>query len=283
MFQKILVPMDGSDHAWAALEQAIAIAQEENGAIHALFIIDARLLEAPYYVGTDPTELYPDISPLLTAQAMEAEKQLHVRGNEILERVKAHCQEAGVVCKTELGEDIVSSLILKRAQDADLIVMGERGEGAKWAGPLLGSTFEAVVRHAPAPVLATRDQPRSLKRLLVAFDGSERSWDALEIGEHLISEQQRELLLLTVDDGHVGREEAFQQAVDKLAERGMEVPHRLVEGGHPAQKIVETAEQEEIDLIIMGAYGHSRFLKIFFGSTVDDVLHSAPCPILICR
>ena len=283
MFKKILVPIDGSDHAWAALDQAIAIALEENSAIHALFIIDARLLEAPYYVGTDPTELYPDINPMLTAQVMETDKQLHARGNETLEQVKARCQEAGVACEAELGEDIVPNLILKRAKEADLIVMGERGAGAKWAGPLLGSTFEAVVRNAPTPVLATRDKPRSLRRLLVAFDGSERSWDALEIGEHLISEQQRELLLLTVDDGHVGREEAFQQAVDKLAARGIEVPHRLVEGDHPAQKIIETAEQEEIDLIIMGAYGHSHFLKIFFGSTVDDVLHSAPCPILICR
>jgi nucleotide-binding universal stress UspA family protein len=44
------------------------------------------------------------------------------------------------------------NLILKRAKDADLIVMGERGEGAKWAGPLLGSTFSSSWGHTVIPV-----------------------------------------------------------------------------------------------------------------------------------
>ena len=282
MFKHILVPLDGSDHAWAALEQAIVIAEEEKGDITGLYVVDVRQTSSSYYPGSFADGIYPDVTPAMMEAANQVDKQLHEQGKATLQQAEARCQEQGIVCKTELADGIVSNVILERAQRTDLVVMGERGAGADWSGPMLGSTFEAVVRHAPKPVLVTKDKARPLHRILVAYDGSDRAQDALDVVTHLISERQREMLLLTVDDGHKARETDYEQAVNRLAERGIEAPHQFVKG-HPAEKIIETAEKEESDLIVMGAYGHSRFLKTLFGSTVDDVLHSASCPILICR
>lgn len=282
MFKHILVPLDGSDHAWAALEQTIVIAAEENGDITGLFVVDIRQTSLYTYPSLYPDEIYPDVTPQMIEVFEQNDKQLHEQGETILQQAVARCQEQGIPCETELVDGIVSNIILDRMQQFDLAVMGERGAGAKWSGPLLGSTLEAVVRHAPKPVLVTKDKARPLHRILVAYDGSERSQDALDVATHLISDRQRELLLVTVDDGHKAREADHEQAVNRLAERGIEAPHLFVKG-HPAEKIIEMAEKEASDLIVMGAYGHSRFLKALFGSTVDDVLHSAPCPVLICR
>ena len=282
MFEKILVPVDGSDSAWIALEQAIEIAKEEQAAIHGLYVVDARLLEAPYILAMFPYDFYPEGDPRRLEQAMEVSKRLHQRGEEILQRLADRCQEAGVPCETELTDGIVAQVILERAKDADLVVLGRTGEGAQWTGPLLGSVFEAVVRHSPVPVLATHDQVRPIRCILVAYDGSERAKDALNIAARLAASGNRLLLYVTVDDGHRNRGEAYQEAKKILDELGVE-HMRLFLKGHPAEKILEAAASQKCDLIVLGAYGHSPFMKVFFGSTVDEVIHQAELPVMVCH
>jgi nucleotide-binding universal stress UspA family protein len=282
VFQHILVPADGSDDSWVALEQAIQIAGQEKGVIHGLFVADARLVEAPYMTSMYAYDYLPAYDPTAMEAALEASKRLEERGEQILVKVTEQCQQAGILVQTEQAEGNVSEIILDRAQQADLIVMGRHGEGAPWAGPLLGSTFEAVVRHAPVPVLASQAKVQPTTRLLVAFDGSERAQDGLGIAARWATEREMPIVLLTVDDGHPGREQAYEEAQDLLRKQRLAVTP-LFRSGHPAEQILRAARVEDCDLIVMGAYGHSRFLEIFFGSTVDEVMRGATCPLLICR
>lgn len=283
MFEHILVLVDGSDDSWIALDQAIEIAKEENSTIHGLFVADVRLIEAPYWTAMSPDARALDIDPALTRLAVEARKRLKERSEGVLTQLAKRCQQAGVPHQTEYIEGIVSRIILDRAGQADLIVMGRHGEGARWAGPLLGSTFEAVVRHAPVPVLATTQaEAHPTTRLLVAFDGSDRAQDGLNIAARLAAERDLPIVLLTVDDGHPGREQAHKLAADLLRGQNLVVTP-LFWKGHPAEQILRATRVEDCDLIVMGAYGHSKFLETFFGSTVDEVMRGATCPVLICR
>lgn len=282
MFEHILVPIDGSDDGWIALDQAIELAKEENGSIHGLFVADMRLVEAPYFIAMYAYSPMPSFDPTMAQVAMEASKRLKERGDQILAQLADRCRQAGVPCQTEQAEGVISWIILDRARQADLIVLGRHGEGAHWAGPLLGSTFEAVVRHAPVPVLATQAEARPITRILIAFDGSNRARDALDVAAHLAAERNRSIVLLTVDDGHPGREQAHRLGEDLLRERGVPADP-LFWKGHPAEEILRAARVENCDLIVMGAYGHSRFLEVFFGSTVDEVMRGATTPLLICR
>jgi nucleotide-binding universal stress UspA family protein len=56
-----------------------------------------------------------------------------------------------------------------------------------------------------------------------------------------------------------------------------------VEVGFPAEKIVELAKQEKIDLIIMGAHGRKGLDRAIFGSVADKVVQNAPCPVVTIR
>lgn len=282
MFQHILVPVDGSDDSWVALEQAIEIAGQEKGVIYGLFVADVRLIDAPYITSMYAYGLVPVSNPSAMEMAVEAGKRLAERGEQVLARVMERCQQADVQVRTDQIEGRVSQTILDYAQKMDLIVMGRRGEGARWAGPLLGSTFEAVVRHAPAPVLATQAEVRPTTRMLVAFDGSDRARDGLDIAARWAAERNLPIVLLTVDDGHPGREQAHEQAIALLREQNLPVTP-LFWKGHAAEQILRAAQVEECDLIVMGAYGHTKFLETLFGSTVDDVMRGAICPLLICR
>jgi nucleotide-binding universal stress UspA family protein len=88
--------------------------------------------------------------------------------------------------------------------------------------------------------------------------------------------------MLTVDDGHADRLEVCEEGEALLRERGVGFIPQYREG-HAAEVILALADEEKCDLIALGAYGHSEFLEILFGSTVDDVMRKAAQAILICR
>jgi len=282
MFDHILVPIDGSTDSWIALEQAIEIAQEENGLIHGLFVADARLVEAPYWAAAPPDEVNPETDPEKTQIALKIGRLVSEHGREVLVQLDERCTEANVYSTTEYVEGVADQVILDRARRSDLVVLGRRGESGRWSGPQLGSTFEAVVRHATTPVLAAQAEPRQISRILIAYDGSHSADEALQVAASFAHRHGDDVVLLTVDDDRQGRRQQFEDAKQMLVEQGL-TGKVFFHEGHASEVILNTAREEDCDLIAMGAYGHSHFIETFFGSTVDEVVHRAICPVLICR
>ncbi len=282
MWKRMLVAVDGSEFGFAALEQALDIAQDMDSTVQALYVIDTRLTRLSYMVAAVPSAITPEVGGAWARWATQVAQGLRELGEAIMAHVQARCAEQQVPCKTELVEGNVGQTLLDRAKNADVIIMGRQGAGARVGGPLLGSAFEAVVRHSPIPVLGVQKEARSIRRILVAYDGSDRARDALNAAAELALVRKREILLLTVEDGGSPVEPTLEEGARILKERG--VPFRpQFRSGHAAEVILNVADEESCDLIAMGAYGHRRFLEIFFGSTVDDVMHRTKLPILIAR
>jgi universal stress protein A len=57
----------------------------------------------------------------------------------------------------------------------------------------------------------------------------------------------------------------------------------LVESGTPFQRIVDTARDQKVDLIVMGTHGHTGLAHLFLGSVTEKVVRLAPCPVLVTR
>jgi nucleotide-binding universal stress UspA family protein len=282
MFDHILVPVDGSNDGWVALGQAIEIAREEESTIHAIFVADSRIIEAPYWTAAPPDEPLPGADPEQTDVALAIGQMISDFGNKVLTETEQRCQDAEVACETEYRVGAVVNEILDASEFADLVVIGRYGQGAAWAGPNFGSVFEAVVRHAKAPVLAAQAEVRPILKILVAYDGSARAMEALRIGANCAKSQDRELVVLVVNDGHPEMQGVFDDLKDWLVKHDVAAKTLFVEGS-PAETILRVEREEDCSLIIMGAYGHSRFLQIFFGSTVDEVVHQAITPVLVCH
>jgi nucleotide-binding universal stress UspA family protein len=147
MYQRILVPDDGSPTARKALDSAIALAKESNGQIR-LF----HLLEELPYLGY---ELYGNYN----AELMES---LRTASNTILADGMAHIESAGVSADTVLVDkfgELLGDATAKAAAEwgADLIVVGTHGR--RGVGRLfLGSGAEQIIRLAPVPVLVVRGE-----------------------------------------------------------------------------------------------------------------------------
>lgn len=191
----------------------------------------------------------------------------------------------------------------------DLIAM--RSRRRPYAAALLGSTAESICRTAPCPVLVTHASEAewatattndiSLRRVLIAYDFSSDSELALSYGLSLAQEYQAELHLIHVLPLRVraeapeiaylpfGFEPSFNDTSSRL---NSAVPgearlwcdiKQAVREGHPYREVLAYAEDQDIDLICMGASGTGFGMQALFGSNADRVLRQAPCPVLIAR
>lgn len=144
------------------------------------------------------------------------------------------------------------------------------------------------------------------KTVLVCTDGSAHAIKAAQRAVEIAGQGEVRLLLVHVANGmkadgpyvmpwQMEREElsafsgqraeqetALKQTAKVLEEAGL--PYRLLrEQGHPGGRIVQVAEREGADLIIVGSRGLSVLKALLLGSVSDHVVHNASCSVLICR
>ena len=155
LFEKILAPLDGSEHSLRALEIAIQTAKKFGGKIS---LIHVYSVTAGPIIMPEPTTLTPSVVPAMTAaEVFKVAEAARKAGRNILasgeERVKAE----GIQVETMLREGDTVQEILKAAREGefDLIVMGARGI-SKIREILLGSVSDGVIRNAPCPVLVVK-------------------------------------------------------------------------------------------------------------------------------
>lgn len=147
MYQKILLPTDGSKYAEKAAKHAIWIAGHSDAELIALNVVDTSSL-----VGLPAEDLTVRVSEILRE---EGEKALDTISNLIEKLEKEEGYEKGVKLVKRSEEGSPADVILKIVEDEyiDLIVMGTSGKHGLDRF-LLGSVTEKVVRSAKVPVLA---------------------------------------------------------------------------------------------------------------------------------
>lgn len=138
-FQRIVLPVDGSDGSVRAVKRALSLARETGVDVTALHI-----MEFPYIASVDLSYTYPDLIEIIKK-----------RGTEVLDEVKKQGSELGVYVKTKLVEGIPDDEIIKEAKKDDLIVMGCKGRTAL-SRILVGSVCEKVLHHSKSPVMVIR-------------------------------------------------------------------------------------------------------------------------------
>ena len=171
MIKSILVALDGSEHADAALQYALWLAERVRATVLGLHVIDVVSIEGSFLhdiSGSLGFEPYLDFS----AKMREA---LRERGRVLLETFTKRCAERGVPCDTTLATGIVANEICDQARVADLVVIGHRGVNEQFSTGLLGSTAEVVTRKSPKPVLVSPMHFQETRKPLLAYDGSQPS------------------------------------------------------------------------------------------------------------
>jgi len=276
MIKHILVPTDGSEYAMLGVRYAAAFAQHYQATLHGLHVVDVRLLEGPFLrdisasLGTAPYVNYQGNMAMI----------LEERGKAALEAVARVCEEMGLKCETAQTTGILARAIVERSELTDLVVMGRGGEHGQWLEGLVGSTTQAVVRRATRPVLVTGTAVPGHNLYMAAYDGSSYARKALQMAASLCADWDAPLHVLSVGGDRAAT--SLDEARDYLDAHDLRVEYIRREGD-PSESIVAYAMESGADLLVLGAYGHTKVRELVVGSTTAYAMNHAPCPLLLTR
>jgi len=284
MIKSILIPLDDSHYSEVALKYAISLSKFFEADLKGLFVIDIKLLEAPmmrnYWAPLDIGRMGVITYPAYQSKIRETLEQ---KGKDILGNFEKLCEEAGIKYTSSLVTGLVSSAICEEGKTVDLIIMGKRGENAPWGEKMLGSVLEATVRSVTKPVFVTPDKYSDINNILIAYDGTGQASHALELAAEVGAQGDFNFYLLTVyhSDEEWGQKTS-REAMEYLAPYKLRI-EQMVEKGDADEVILKVAEEKDCDLIIMGAYGHSRLRELILGSTTEQVMRRTNRPVLLYR
>lgn len=253
LFNDLIIALDDSENAWHALEMAIQLSHLENSRLHGLHI--------------HPQQSGNEISDHSVLQ----------------EPFTQRCQQAGISqfdFKIVTGE--VGKVLCDQARFADLILLPLNHPPGDKAITRLSSGLITIIRNCPVPILSVPSQPTGMHSILLAFDGSLKSREAMYIAAYFGSQHGSKLTVLTSSEGLANPEEIQGEAQHYLSQFPM-APDYLLHTDPVPQAIAELNNERSIDLVMIGGYGGNALRDVVLGSTVDEVLREIQLPILICR
>ena len=271
-----------------AMDYAAWIAKRIDASIEVLYVTDLREQKATQmrdFSGSIGIDAYKQLLNQLVEIEGQRAKINHQRAKIILEEAGRFLTEHGVkkVHLTHRTGFLVDSFH-EFEEKADLVVLGKRGETADFATEHLGANMERVVRSTKKPCLVTSRDFHPIERILLAYDGSKSCQKALQFLVDSPAFKGLELHIITVAKKHDTEtaHKDLKMAEEKVREGGF-VPMSQVLDGDTEKVIAQYVEAENINFLIMGAYGHSRIRHLVIGSTTAQMLRSCHIPILLFR
>ncbi|WP_428606130.1 universal stress protein [Sedimenticola sp.] len=164
-------------------------------------------------------------------------------------------------------------------RDIRLLVLGKHGSHLSQH---IGSRLENVVRTLHRPILITTARFKTPERFMLAFDGSATTRKGVEMiaSSPLLRDLPGHLVMVATDSAANREQLSGSQATLKQA--GFDITTALVEGDVESV-LCDYRSRHAIDLLIMGAYGHSVIRRFLVGSTTTSLIRNASVPILLLR
>lgn len=247
-----------------------------------------------------------DWSFLPTSMNIESENYSKAYGNiadSILNFSENLIKEKGLT----VGEKIKSmgsavECVLEQIEKGnyDLIILGSHGKKGlqKW----LGSVSRQIVSNSVVPVFISKKRT-GCKKVILTVDGSEQAFNAVRMSHELLDLKGKEIYIISIKESpdllpmeasldinwleNIERQQkihatkAINKAKSLLEKEGVQAQNEIILTGHPAQKIIEFADREKVDLIVMGARTKTDLSKLLLGSVSKRVLENVESDVLI--
>jgi len=204
-------------------------------------------------------------------------------GRMMLDSARQRAISAGVAqpeCRQRHG-DLVESL--RDLQDETrLLVIGRQGEDSGDAIQHIGSQLENVIRTMQRPILVAPGDFSAPQSVMLAFDGSATSRKGVEMlaGSPLFKGMPIHLVMVAADTAD--NQAQLENARGVLTAAGFNV-EIAIRAGEVEPTLHAYQAEHGIDLLVMGAYGHSRIRQFFVGSNTTNMIRTTSTPLLLLR
>jgi nucleotide-binding universal stress UspA family protein len=291
---------DGSNEATAALRIATRLLRRRDNKVHILCV-------APEFYKPEGRKKEKRVRA-------EYERRIARETKKILERAHQTLLAEGLAAEIHSESGSPAEVIVRLANDYNVTVLGATSQ-YDTTRPGIGSVASRVVEHAPGMVLVCRETARGSRlRILLCVDGSRASEAALNALTTYFNTESAEITLMHIvetpwvnlgldqdwfDEGGETREqktseiqlgeemqveanEIIADASEQLTRHGLDVTTVIAEG-NPATQILGQAEQDDYDLIVLGASGATDMKHRMLGSVSAKVTGQAPCSVAVVK
>jgi len=210
-------------------------------------------------------------------------KLMREKGRLLLNNLKERALEKGcfpVEVKQRSGD--LLETIKEKQMLTSLLVVGRRGSSAELTQRDLGRNIENIIKNVDLPVLAVSESFREPERIMVAFDGSLASRSIIKTLCDYKLTMGLKVHILMAGKRNIKAAKYLDWAKDTLIESGYTVTYAFIQGD--AERIIaKEIIAKEIDLLVMGAYTNSPFVRFIIGSKTNELLRSLGIATLILK
>ena len=280
---KILACLDASIYAQSVADHAIWAAKRMDAAVELVSTLGKHPAPQTDLVGAMALETQPGVFARSVSRDIEIDRKLDETLAAQLEALERQLEAAGVKdVKTDLVDAPFLDVMTKREGDADLVILGKRGEGADFVSLRLGSETERAARLAHRDVLVAARGFRRPRTALIALEPGETGTELIEKAAASPLLKGLTLHLVSAGDPGLERRDALDAGEARLKAAGFAVKTQIVPG--PAERGVPWyAEEEDMGLLVMGAFSHSRLRNLVLGSTTAELMRACKIPVLLLK
>jgi len=284
MTQKIIALVDGSVYAASVCDHAAWIAQRTGAPVELIHVLGRRdLPETQDHSGTIKLGARSALLEELAALDAQRSKLISHRGRAILDDARAVLEKDGVTeITTRLRHGDLVEAVAEVEAEARVILIGKRGEAVDFAKGHLGSNLERIVRASHKPVFVAARAFRPIKKVLVAYDGGTSAMKAVDHIARSPLFQGLEVHVVTVGTASAEAQKRLEDAQAMLKAAGIAAETAFLTG-QPDTALSKLVEEAGFDMLVMGAYGHSRIRSLIIGSTTTAMIRSCKVPVLLMR
>ncbi|HCQ9637311.1 TPA: universal stress protein [Acinetobacter baumannii] len=281
---KIIACIDGSLVTNTVCDYAAWFSDKLNSPIKLLHVIDKPKAKAPQdlssAIGLGSRETL--LKELVELEERKGKIELE-HGQILLREAKNYLLEKfSIDAQSFQRHGSVLETIMGMEDDIRVLVMGKHGNETEHDSSKIGTHIENVVRALHKPVLITSAPFSPPKSFLIAFDGSQTARKCVERIASSPLLKGLAVHLVYVGNPNSEMQNQLSWAKEQLESQGFNITSNTLDG-EVDKAIINYAEQHQIDLIVVGAYGHSKIRQFFIGSTTTKVITSANKPVLLLR
>ncbi|CNK90084.1 universal stress protein [Yersinia enterocolitica] len=279
MKDTIIGCIDGSSSATAVCQYGAWVASKLNVPLTLLHVLEkadvSTSKDLSGSIGFDSREVL--LAELVQIEGERA-RLMKEQGKQLLRVAGEMARSLGVNEVNAVQKHGALAEILGEIPDAKMMVLGRKGEQSE-TREHVGSQLESVIRLQKCPILVSTGDFVPPRRIMFAYDGSAEGKKVLErLAINPLLQGIDCHLVMNGDDLT-----ALEAAQITLKNVGINSQVHLISGSHIAESLCRYALENDIHLMIMGAYGHSRLRQFFIGSNTTAMLAKTPIPLLMMR
>jgi len=281
---RLLACIDDSRYTQSVLDHAAWAALQLRAGVELLHVLERHpeRAGATDFSGSIGVDASKTLLAELAALDERRGKLAMAQGRQLLDAATAHLVEQGLDAGSRLRHGELVDVLDAEPGDRALLVLGKRGVHADFAKLHLGSRLERVLRTSTQPILVASRAFQPIRRVLVAFDGSDSARKVVELVARspLTSGLECHVVMAATDDAENRSRIAWAEAV--LRENHVGCQTHVLPGD--ASKVLPAyVESHDIHLLAMGAHGHSRMRELLLGSTTITLIRRCLLPVLVVR